>query len=151
MNEEGFPLKILRDIERDNWVAVEQALNQSELALLLGFRVSLDDPLRPRCEVSEIKSLHRGGIGQHFINGAIISALFDYLFGLTALPYLSEGYFATSNVNVRFVKPVKDEPFNSIATSKERIGNSIFSEATLYDFNGQPCVHATGEIRVGIT
>ncbi len=151
MVEKNFGLQILEAVNNEDWAAVEVSLNNSEFAQLLGMSISLDNPSLPRCEIREVSSYHLGGVGQGYINGAVISAMFDYLLGLTALPYVNEGYFATSNINVRFVKPVINDRFYAVATEKKRIGMSVFSEATLYNGLDEACVHATGEIRVGIS
>jgi len=110
----------------------------------------LTDPANPKCEINEIKALHVGGVGQDFIDGAVITAVFDFVIGLTALEYSSLGNFATSSENVRFVKPVERNRFYATAQARQKIGNSIFSEAKLFNFKAEPCGYAHGEIRVGI-
>ncbi|MDO3722145.1 PaaI family thioesterase [Marinobacter sp. chi1] len=139
-----------QSIEAGDWQEIERYFNDSDFAKALGIIVNLDDPANPRCEVNEIKDLHIGGVGQSYINGAVISAIFDLVIGLSALGYASEGNFATSNVNIRFVKPVERNRFYATSKVLRKIGNIIFSEATLFNFHGEPCGQAHGEIRVGI-
>ena len=150
MFEEGGALRIIQYVEQKNWKAIEALINQSESVKVFGFQVSLNDDLRPRCEVSEIKPHHLGGVGQGYINGAIVSAMFDLIMGLTALPYVSQGYFATSSLNIRFLKPIKSAQFYADAELVEKIDKSLFSAATLYNGDGEPCARASGEVRIGI-
>lgn len=141
---------IAQHLDSGNWNKIEDFFNHSEFAKHLGINVVLDDPKQPRCEVNEIKQFHLGGVGQGYINGVIISCLFDLIIGLTAIEYAPLGNFATTNVNIRFIKPVANNAFYAVAKTSRKVGNRVFSEATLFNFKGEPCGYATGEIRVGI-
>jgi acyl-coenzyme A thioesterase PaaI-like protein len=115
-----------------------------EFVRLLGMRVSLDDPERPRCSLDTIESLHLGGIGQDFVNGAITSAALDLALGLTGVRYASMGYFATRNLHIDLTLPVEKEGFYISSRETSRIGKNLFCEATVFNLNGEPRVHATG-------
>jgi acyl-coenzyme A thioesterase PaaI-like protein len=141
---------IAQHLDSGNWKKIEDFFNHSEFAKHLGINVVLDDPTQPKCEVNEIKRFHLGGLGQSYINGVIISGLFDLVIGLTAIEYAPLGNFATTNVNIRFIKPVENNAFYAVAKTSRKVGNRVFSEATLFNVKNEPCAYATGEIRVGI-
>lgn len=141
---------ISQHIQNNDWIEIERYFNNSALIKHLGISVNLEDPEQPKCEITDIQAFHLGGVGQGFINGAIISAIFDLVIGLTSLKYFSLGNFATSNVNIQFVKPVDNNRIYATSKRNTKIGNRVFSESTLFNFRDEPCAYATGEIRVGI-
>jgi len=141
---------ISKHVHNDNWVEIERYFNSSEFAKHMGITVILDDPEQPKCEISDIKPFHLGGVGQDFVNGAVISAIFDLVIGLTGLRYSSLGKFATSNINIQLLKPVDNNRLYATSKCNTKIGNRVFSESTLFNFRDEPCAYATGEIRVGI-
>tara|TARA_R110001599_G_scaffold9374_1_gene46315 strand:- start:1035 stop:1490 length:456 start_codon:yes stop_codon:yes gene_type:complete len=145
-----FSKSISNHVHDGNWGEIENIFNNTEFAKHLGINVNLDEPSKPKCEINDIKAFHLGGVGQDYVNGAVISGVFDLVIGLTALQYSSRGNFATSNVNIRFLKPVEKNRFYTIAKINSIIGNRVFSEATLFNCKGEPCGYANGEIRVGI-
>ena len=151
MSKDNFSTVISQHVESGNWREVEHYFNQSGLAQHMGIHVDLQDPAQPRCEVNDIKPFHLGGVGQDYINGAVISAMYDLAIGLTALAYASEGDFATTDINIRLLHPVAGNRFYMIAKVNRRIGNRVFSDATLFNFNDEACGHAHGEIRIGLT
>lgn len=150
MKNENLSQRIAPHIERDDWAGMERYFNESEFSKHLGIAVSLADPAQPKCEISEIQAFHLGGIGQNFVNGAIISAVFDLGIGLTGLRYASLVKFATTNVNIHLLKPVQNNRFYLISKCNKKIGRRLFSEATLFNFRDEPCAYATGEIRINI-
>lgn len=137
-------------VEAGNWHEIERFFNQSELTQHLGINVDLQDPTQPKCEVHNVHRFHLGGVGQDYINGAVISAMYDLAIGLTALPYASEGNFATTNLNIRLLKPVENGRFYMVSKINRRIGNRVFAEATLFNFADEARGHAHGEISVGL-
>jgi acyl-coenzyme A thioesterase PaaI-like protein len=150
LKDYDFSKTMAQHITDGNWREIERFFNQSELTRHLGINVDLQDPDRPRCDVKTVQSFHLGGIGQDYINGAVISAMYDLAIGLTALPYASEGNFATTNVNIRLLKPVENGRFYMVSRINQRIGNRVFAEATLYNFEDEARGHANGEISVGL-
>jgi len=150
MSNQKFGKTISALVDDENWNDIELFFNKSEFAQHLGINVVLNDPSKPRCEINDIKAFHLGGVGQDYVNGAVISGVFDLVIGLTALPYAKLGNFATSDVSIRFLKPVEKNSFYAIARINSTIGNRVFSEATLFNSKGEPCGYAKGEIRVGI-
>lgn len=150
MTKKQFSKSISQHVNDGNWDEIENFFNNSDLARHLGINVVLDDPARPKCEVSDIKALHLGGVGEDYINGVIISGVFDLVIGLTALEFSSRGNFATSSVNIRFIKPVENNRFYAIAKISSILGNRVFSDATLFNYKGECCAYANGEIRIGI-
>lgn len=150
MAHENSSVVIAQHIANDNWEGVEAHFNNSEFAALLGISVSLKNPALPKCEVSDIQTFHLGGIGQAFVNGAVISAILDLALGLTGLKYSNMGGFATRNLNIDIARPVENSRFYVISKCNRQIGNNVFSEATLFNANDEPCVYATGILRIGI-
>lgn len=137
-------------LEREDWDGIAGHFNNLGFVRLLGVDVSLADPDRPRCDVSEIKPFHLGGIGQDFVNGAITSAVIDLAIGLTGLRFAHMGYFATRNLQIDLTLPVEKDGFYVTSRCTSRIGKNVFAEATVFNLKGEPRVHATGVVRVGI-
>ena len=137
-------------VENGDWARVAEHFNNLEFVRLLGVTVSLDDPERPRCAVHTIQSFHLGGIGQDFVNGAITSGVLDLALGLTGVRYVSMGYFATRNLHIDLTLPVEKDGFYVISRETSRIGKNLFCEATVFNPDGEPRVHATGVVRIGI-
>jgi len=143
-------LNIANCIADNDWIKVEEYFNNSAFLTHLGITVSLDNPDLPRCEISHLEPFHLGGIGQNFVNGAIISSILDLSVGLTALKYSKMGKFATSSLNIEMARPVDNGRFYAISKRNRIIGKKLFSEATIFNSNDEPCVYASGILRIGI-
>lgn len=150
MNNDNFSNMMSKHLDGENWAGIESHFNSSDFSKHMGITVILDNPESPKCEITDIKSFHLGGIGQDYINGAIISAMFDFVIGLTGLKYASAGNFATSNINIHLIKPVENKRFYATSRCNRKIGGRVFSESTLFNFKNEPCAYATGEIRIGL-
>ena len=150
MSKHKFSNWIAARIEDNDWASIETYFNDTPFAQHMALDVRLDDPSRPKCMLRENQPFHTGGVGQDFVNGAVIAAIFDFVVGLTALPHASEGNFATTNVNVKFIKPVEQDGLYAVAECTRQIGQKLFVESTLYNGQGDPCCFANGEVRVGI-
>jgi acyl-coenzyme A thioesterase PaaI-like protein len=137
-------------VERGDWRAVQERFNQQEFMRHLGIVVDLSNPEEPRCEMPDIASYHLGGIGQDFVNGAVTASVIDIALGLTGLRFASMGYFATRNLHIDLTLPVEKHGFYVTARSTSRIGKNLFAEATVFNPAGEPRVHATGVVRIGI-
>lgn len=150
MSKEAFSTKIAALVANEKWGEIEAHFNQGEFVRHMGFEVSLKDPEQPRCFISKPADFHLGGVGQKFVNGAVIAGMFDFVIGLTALKFASAGNFATTNVNISLIRPVNHEGAYATAKCNRQIGNRLFVEAVLFDGEDKPCCYANGEIRVGI-
>ncbi len=150
MNEAPFTESLSRFVIDNRWSEIEKFFNESAFAMHLGINVDLSDPANPRCEINTIEPFHLGGVGQDYVNGAVISGMFDLIIGLTGITYTPLGNMATSNVNIRLLRPVDKKGFHLTGTVSRKIGNRVFSEATLFNSSGEPCAFANGEIRVGL-
>ncbi len=137
-------------VEREDWQGVQERFNNREFVQRMGVTVDLSDPLQPRCDVAQIESYHLGGIGQDFVNGAVTSGVIDIALGLTGLRFAHMGYFATRNLHIDLTLPVEKDGFYVTARSTSRIGKNLFAEATVFNPAGEPRVHATGVVRIGI-
>ena len=142
--------QIAGQVERGDWKAIEDHFNETPFVQHMGLSISLENPDIPNCFIREPMPFHTGGVGQNFLNGAVIAAMFDFVIGLTALHYASRGNFATTNVNVKFVRPVKQIGVYVVAEVTREIGRKLFVESTLFDGEDKPCCYASGEIRTGI-
>lgn len=150
MNEVPFTESLAHFVANDRWSEVEQFFNELAFPKHLGIHVSLSDPANPRCEINAIEPFHLGGVGKNYVNGAVISGMFDLVIGLTGIAYTPMGNMATSNVNIRMLKPVEKNSFYVTGAVTQKVGNRVFSEATLFDYLGEACAVANGEIRVGM-
>ncbi|MDP5071698.1 MAG: PaaI family thioesterase [Congregibacter sp.] len=137
-------------VSQGDWSAVASRFNEMEFVQRLGMVVDLSDPDRPRGDVNQIESYHLGGIGQDFVNGAVTSGVIDIVLGLTGLRFAEMGYFATRNLQIDLTLPVEKDGFYVTSRATSRIGKNLFAEATVFNPNGEPRVHATGVVRIGI-
>jgi len=137
-------------IEAGKWKEIAQYFNESAQLKQLGFTINLQSPDKPRCDIFKIADFHQGGVGQNYIHGGITSAMLDLTIGLTALNYLKDGHFATSQLNISFLKPVASKPIYSIANIDSKIDNRIMANGTVFNEAGVACVYASGIIRLNI-
>ena len=142
------PLAELTEI--GHWDDVAEHFNQLGFVKQLGVKVSFDGPDKPRCELRDVRDHHLGGIGQDYINGAVTSAVIDLALGLTAVSNASLGFFATKNIHIDLAKPVERDGFYVLGQADQRIGKNVYCEATVYNWQHEPRVYATGLVRVGI-
>jgi acyl-coenzyme A thioesterase PaaI-like protein len=150
LGRQNFKDWIASQVEEGDWSAIERHFNEAPFCQYMGLNVTLDDPARPKCAINKELPFQLGGVGQDFVNGAIIAAMFDFVIGLTALKYASKGNFATSNVNIKLLRPVEKGGVYAIAECSREIGKRLFVESTLFNGKDEPCCYATGEIRVAI-
>lgn len=150
VNEHQFRELIASYVEAGDWGAIESYFNATPFAQHLGLMISLENPTAPKCMIVDPRPFHTGGVGQDFVNGAIIAGIFDFTIGLTALSYASQGNFATTNVNVKFIKPVEQLGVFATAKCTSQIDNKLFVEATLFNRHDEACCYANGEIRIAI-
>jgi acyl-coenzyme A thioesterase PaaI-like protein len=137
-------------VERGDWPEVQNRFNSQEFVKHLGIAVDLSNPDEPRCDMRNIESYHLGGIGQDFVNGAVTASVIDIALGLTGIRFAPMGYFATRNLHIDLTLPVEKHGFYVTARSTSRIGKNLFAEATVFNLAGEPRVHATGVVRIGI-
>lgn len=137
-------------VESGNWRAVQDRFNDQEFVKRLGVVVDLSNPDEPRCDMTSIEAYHLGGIGQDFVNGAVTASVIDIALGLTGIRFAPMGYFATRNLHIDLTLPVERDGFYVTARSTSRIGKNLFAEATVFSLRGDPRVHATGVVRIGI-
>ena len=133
-----------------DWQAAQDQFNAKEFMRWLGISVDLSDPERPRCSLLEPQPFHLGGIGQDYVNGAVISAVLDIALGLTGIRYAPMGYFATRNLHIDLTLPVENDGFYVTGRETSRIGKNLFAEATVFNLDGEPRVHSTGVVRIGL-
>lgn len=137
-------------VSESNWSEVATRFNDMEFVRRLGLVIDLSDPDQPRGDVTKIESYHLGGIGQDFVNGAVTSGVIDIVLGLTGLRFAEMGYFATRNLQIDLALPVEKDGFYVVSRTTSRIGKNLFAQATVFNPNGEPRVHATGVVRIGI-
>lgn len=150
MDKKNFSQHMQSLVEQQDWPEIERYFNEGPFTTHMGLRVSLEDIKKPRVDLVEPQPFHLGGVGQDYVNGAITAGMFDFVIGLIAIPFISQGHFATTNVNIQLVKPLKQGGVHAVAECTQQIGNRLFVDAVIFDGESDPCCHATGEIRVGI-
>ena len=151
MIDPEYPLKhVMEDALRGHWQAVAEGFSGQGPSKLLDITVDLSDLTAPRCEILQTSTLHLGGLGQHYVNGMVTSALLDLSIGITGLNYVQEGFFATSSININFQKPLESGHVYAVSRCRQREGKNLLVDATVYNGSGEPRVVASGTVRVGI-
>lgn len=135
-------------IESGDWREIEAHFNNSPQLLHMGIAIQLEDLYQPVCGIEKVENYHLGGIGQDYVNGGVISAVFDLSIGLTGLSFLREGHFATNQLNIHLSKPLEAKAFYAVSQINKQIGNTLFSESTLYNYKNEPCAYASGTVRI---
>jgi acyl-coenzyme A thioesterase PaaI-like protein len=137
-------------VNQKNWAAIEGYFNQSQQLKHFGISIDLSDINQPKCAIKTIEPYHLGGIGQDYVNGAIISAMIDLSIGLTGLNVLKEGHLATSQITINFKKPLSNKPFYALSSVVEVIDNQVFAQSMVYNQDGEICATGIGIVRINL-
>ena len=81
---------------------------------------------------------------------AELAAAIDLALGLCAVGHAAEGFFATRNIHIDLTRPVESDGFYILSKTTQKIGKHVYCEATVYDWQDEPRVFATGMVRTGI-
>jgi acyl-coenzyme A thioesterase PaaI-like protein len=150
MNDLRHLITVVDLVNQKNWAAIESYFNQSQQLKHFGISIDLSDIEQPKCEIKAVEPYHLGGIGQDYVNGAIISAMIDLSIGLTGLNVIKEGHLATTQITINFKKPIANKPFYALSSVVEVIDNQVFAQSTVYNFEGKICATAIGIVRINL-
>jgi acyl-coenzyme A thioesterase PaaI-like protein len=150
MNDLRHLITVVDLVNQKNWAAIESYFNQSQQLKHFGMSIDLSDITQPKCAINVVEPYHLGGIGQDYVNGAIISAMIDLSIGLTGLNVIKEGHLATTQITINFKKPIANKPFYALSSVVEVIDNQVFGQSTVYNFEGEICATAIGIVRINL-
>ena len=127
---------------------MEARWNRHPGLLHLGGRIDLSSPDVVRLAVDPIEPHHRGGRGTKAVNGAIISAAFDFTIGLVGHFSAPGRRVGTAQLNVHFIRPVNGDRFEVLGRVVRAGRSLVFASAELRDQEGQLCATSEGIVSV---
>lgn len=114
----------------------------------MGAEVDLSTPGEVRAFIDPIQPHHRGGLGTHAVNGAVIAGMFDLVIGLTGFFHVRGRRAGVAQLNIQFLRPVEGDRFD-VRGRPTRVGkNLIFAAAELTDEQGNVCARCDGIMAV---
>lgn len=96
-------------------------------------------------ELPVIQPQHRGGLGTRAVNGAVISGLFDCALGVAGLLQFPERRCGTTELSVKFLRPVLGEQVRVYAATIKAADNVAFVEGMLFSAEAL-CSTASGMV-----
>ncbi len=129
-------------------VEMEARWNRHPGLLHMGARLDLSSPDVVRLSIDPIEPHHRGGLGTEAVNGAIISAAFDFTIGLVGHFCASGRRVGTAQLNVHFIRPVHGDRFEVLGRVVRAGVSMVFAAAELRDQKGQVCATSDGIVSV---
>lgn len=119
------------------------AFNKLEGVTHAGATVTTRDNHLVCVELAEILPHHQGGLGTHAVNGAVVSGLFDCGLGVAGLLQFPGRRCGTTELSVKFLRPVLGEQVRVYAATIKTADNIAFIEGML--FSGKAlCATASG-------
>jgi acyl-coenzyme A thioesterase PaaI-like protein len=137
-------------IKENRWSEVANYFNTSEQVCHFGFTVNLENNQQPICSVHQVENYHLGGIGQSYVNGAIIAALADLAIGLTGLKFIVSRLIATSELVIQYKKPLVAKPFYAKSEIENTEGNRLIAICNVYNHLDEVCVIVKGNVRINL-
>lgn len=96
-------------------------------------------------ELANVKTHHQGGLGTHAVNGAVVAGLFDCGLGVAGLLQFPGRRSGTTELSVKFLRPVLGEQVRVYAAAIKTADNVAFVEGML--FSGKAlCATASGMV-----
>lgn len=96
-------------------------------------------------ELANVQTHHQGGLGTHAVNGAVVSGLFDCGLGVAGLLQFPGRRCGTTELSVKFLRPVLGEQVRVYAAAIKTADNVAFVEGML--FSGKAlCATASGMV-----
>jgi len=127
---------------------MEARWNRHPGLLHMGARLDLSSPDVVRLYIDPIEPHHRGGLGTEAVNGAIISAAFDFTIGLVGHFCALGRRVGTAQLNVHFIRPVHGDRFEVLGRVVRAGHSMVFAAAELRDQKEQVCATSSGIISV---
>lgn len=112
-----------------------------------GATLSLADSRLVRVDLDAVKSHHRGGLGTHAVNGAVIAGLFDCALGVAGVLQLPDQRTGTVELSIKLLRPVLGETVEIFGAAIKRSQQIVFTESELFS-GGRLCALATGIVAV---
>jgi uncharacterized protein (TIGR00369 family) len=120
-----------------------QSLTLKAFGLTLGFPdIATVEVLLP------VQPQHRGGMGTQAVNGGVLAAMFDLAIGCTAALVDPTRRSATVQLSMQFLRATTGD--TAVARAKVVRAGSVlvFSEARIFDAEGNACARADGMCRL---
>lgn len=131
--------------ERSAW-----AIHLSRMAILrhLGVVLDLGDEYVVRLRLAQRTPAHDGGVGTAALNGAMIAGMLDCAMSVAGILHFRGRGCGTSNLNIQFIKPVRERHPVVECVGIRRSSSLLFVEARLLGPGGRCDVMATGAVGV---
>jgi uncharacterized protein (TIGR00369 family) len=144
MSEPDRPRPSLEQLNR-----YAEEFTASRTLKTFGARVSFPTQDLVRVEVDEARPEFLGGLGSaENINGGMISAMFDLIVGCTGALVDPTRRAATMQLSMTFERPVMGRRVRAEATVTNAGTRAVFSEARIYDGEGNLCARCNGVLRL---
>lgn len=112
-----------------------------------GARLVLDHECLVRVDLDEVETHHRGGLGTHAVNGAVIAGLFDCALGVAGVLQLPGKRTGTVELSIKLLRPVVGDEVEIFGAAIKRSKQIVFAESELFS-GGRLCALATGIVAV---
>jgi len=96
-------------------------------------------------ELPRIEDHHQGGLGTRAVNGAVVSGLFDCALGVAGLLQFPGKRCGTTELSVKFLRPVLGEQVRVYAATIKAADNLAFVEGMLFSGTAL-CATASGMV-----
>lgn len=97
----------------------------------------------------EVKDYQRGGLGTDAINGGVLSSMFDFATGCSALLVPPMRRNATVQLAIHFERAVRGNVARCEAVIDRAASNMLFVTSRMFDENGVVCSRCQGIVAMG--
>ena len=125
------------------------AWNDGPLCTMLGFHTRFVAREKVVVELRHHHAGHRGGKGTTAMNGAVLSAMFDYTLGCVPLLYVPRRYSATVQLAIQFLRGIPGDVVRCEAHLDRLTSTLAFATAYILDADGNRCGQCTGMCSLG--
>ena len=133
--------------ERHRW---QDEFNQLPAMVAFGSKLDISDRVVVKAGLPEILPHHLGGLGSDYVNGAVVSGLFDAALGVAgAVQYLGQPA-GTVELSIKFIRAIHGPTVTAYAVALKRSDSVCFVEGKLFS-QGRLCALASGMVAVAST
>jgi len=133
----------------EQYVELAKVWNAGPICQYFGFDVSFVKGEKVVVDLRDIHAGKRGGKGVSAVNGAVLSAMFDFAIGCTPLIAAPDRISATVQLSIQFMRGT----LGNVARCESRVdrltSTMVFANAVVFDENGVPCARCTGISALG--
>ena len=129
---------------------IRHFFNETSQLKSLGIHVDWIKPGEAQLSIAEIKDIHKGGLGSSAINGGIIALICDMTLGLLGADYWQEGYNATQNLSIDYLKPLLANKVIAHGKVERLVGKKLVALIEVSNENGEVCSCAHGILATGL-